>query len=153
MVTHDTGRIAAMGIGARHVDPARWSLRRLLRLAVFPILIVGVAAYFQWRGGSAAHTDAPTSAIEAIVVGAANGAWGDTDPLVRSNLAPHLPTLPPKDGSIALRIELAEESVRSATGATHLVTVLESGAPRLIVRCRYDPDPLRRAIVGYQVLQ
>ncbi|MBL9147792.1 MAG: hypothetical protein JNM94_03780 [Phycisphaerae bacterium] len=142
-----------MGQSPTNSDRSRWNARRLLRLAVFPILIVGVAAFFQWRGNQSAHTDAPTSAIEAIVVGAANGAWGDTDPLVRSNLAPHLPTLPPKDGSIALRIELADASVRAATGATHLVTVLESGAPRLIVRCRYDPDPLRRAIVGYEVLQ
>ncbi|MDZ4828568.1 MAG: hypothetical protein SGJ09_00030 [Phycisphaerae bacterium] len=119
-------------------------MRTLLRTVVIPILILAVAAFLTWESRRGAAAEAPLADVAAFVRTAMkDGAYGATDPILVTGLARAWPT-----GDVV--IDVVRGDVAGADGsATHRATLFVDGEAKLLVRCRYDSDPLQRQIVGF----
>jgi len=93
-------------------------------------------------------------ALAAFVEAALRG--GDlaaTEPFVARALAVRLEEVDPA----TLRVEIREgeplDGPGGPRGATHHAIVSRDGQPWILLRCRYDSDPTRRALVGVSAIE
>ncbi len=122
-------------------------MRLLLRRLLFPIAIVVIAAaimFFSRRG-----TDVQRSSVGAFVSSVLGGGpTGSTDRLIMTELQRRLQTVMQPGEAIEIEVRDGDGGPAPDGAASHVVMLRVKGLAAVGLRCRYDSDPTRMAIVG-----
>lgn len=119
------------------------AMRPLTRRLFFPVVILVIAGFLTWNGRHRRATEmAAMEAFASQVV--SGGAAGATEPVleqaVRRRLADRR--------AYTLEVREGDGGPAPDGAASHVVMVRVDGLAFLGLRCRYDSDPDRMAIVG-----
>ncbi len=118
-------------------------MRSLLRRVLFPILILAVAGIIALNSTS---SEGKRLAIASFVEqGLRSGEWGATERFLVDRLKPLLA----KESSLAVEITEGDGGPTPDGAASHVAMLQKEGKPWLGLRCRYDPDPRRLAVLGF----
>lgn len=122
-------------------------MRSWKRRLVFPILILAVAGFFTWQGFRDRAVQRPK--VEAFATQVLTGGpYGATDAFIEDAIRRHLVPGTPYTFSI----HEGDGGPAPDGAASHIILVERSGTGGVEtvvgLRCRYDPDPARMAIVG-----
>ena len=119
-------------------------MRPLVRRLLFPIVILGVA----WA--LTVYTRQAATQQRAIVAAFGEdlghgGSWAGTDQLLVATLRPRLTDWQ----GVTVEIRDGDGGPVPDGSASHVAILRRGGLAWLGLRCRYDPDPARMAIVGF----
>lgn len=118
-------------------------MRQVIRRLLFPILIVGIAAFLTIKGSI--DRDREREAVRAFATAAVlGGHLGATEPFIADALRASLP--PNRVYSVEVRD--GDGGPAPDGSASHVVMVRRDGLAYIGLRCRYDPDPGKIAVVG-----
>lgn len=118
-------------------------MRPIARRFLFPILILvfaGMISYLS-RTGRETQSQAVQRFAEQFLAG---GSTGTTDPLIAETVLRRLP----KDQALTVEVRDGDGGPAPDGSASHVVMIRANGLAALGLRCRYDSDPARMAIVG-----
>jgi hypothetical protein len=122
-------------------------MRSWRRRLVFPILILGIAAWLSWQGQRDRAAQRP--AVEAFAQQILNGGpYAATEQILVDAIRRYVPV----PNSFAFSVEDRDGGPAPDGSASHVILITSGSSGRMKpvvgLRCRYDPDPARIAIVG-----
>jgi hypothetical protein len=118
-------------------------MRGPVRRFVFPVLIIAIAAFLTIKGKS--DRAAQSRAVEAFALQAVSGGpLGATEELIATALRQRLP----RNRSLTVEVRDGDGGPAPDGSASHVVMVRVDDLAYLGLRCRYDSDPGKMAIVG-----